>query len=230
MPNRLSLLGGFDLRANGQHIELATSARRVVAFLALQEHAISRVYLAGTLWPDVSERRSLGNLRTALWTMHSAEADVIVSAGGNIRLAPTIAVDVHGLVRAAQAAIDRPEEFGFVRRFRTAAELLPDWYEDWVDRERERVRQLQLLALDAIAVNALEGRRYAQATEASLLAVQFDALRESSYRLLLRAHLAQGNLSDAQRYYRLFVVRLQGEIGIGPSSEMDALGRLAHAR
>lgn len=222
---RLSLLGGFELRAHGNLIELPTNARRVLAFLALKERPVSRVYLAGSLWPDATEQRSLASLRTAVWALHPPRLAFVVASSRLLRVADEVSVDVREAVRAAQAAIDRPDTDGFLREFGSAGELLPDWYEDWVDDERERIRQLQLHALEAIGARALDERRYAYAAEACLLAIHLDNLRESAQRLLLRVHLAEGNLSDATRQYRHYVDRLQKEYGLEPSVEMRTLAR-----
>ena len=59
-------------------------------------------------------------------------------------------------------------------------------------------------------------------TPASSL-IHLDALRESSQRLLLRVHLAQGNLKDARRLYLDFEARLQTEYGLRPSVAMREL-------
>jgi DNA-binding SARP family transcriptional activator len=220
---RLCLLGGFELRAKGEIVDLPTNSRRVLAFLALRERAVTRVYLAGNLWPDATEVRSLANLRTAIWSLNAPSSAIVVVSPRLLRVADGVRIDVREAMRAAQAAIDRPAGDAFVRQFGEAGELLPDWYEDWVDAERERMRQLQLNALEAVAAKALEDGRYAYAADACLLAIHLDALRESSQRLLLRVHLAQGNLKDARRLYLDYEARLQTEYGLRPSVAMREL-------
>ena len=61
---RLSLLKGFELRANSDVVSLPVSAQRLVAFLALQERPLHRVYVAGTLWGNRDDRRAGASLRT----------------------------------------------------------------------------------------------------------------------------------------------------------------------
>ena len=169
----VALLGGFDLAVNRPAIESSSSA--AFTFFALQEHAISRIYLAGTLWPDVSERRS-SETRTALWIMHPADAEVIVATGGHIQFAGnSCSVDVRELVHAPPELRSTAEEFNFVRRFRFADLLLTG----------TRIRSIvgadaygdcQFLALDEI-VDALE----VDATPRRLkrvCSIRFDALRE----------------------------------------------------
>jgi DNA-binding SARP family transcriptional activator len=220
---RLSLLGGFELRADGQIVDLPNNARRVLAFLALRERAVTRLYLAGSLWPDATESRSLANLRTALWNLRPGGRSVIVTSSRSLRVHEAVRVDVREVITAAQTTIDRPSGDIFLRQYGGAGTLLPDWYEDWVDAERERLRQLQLHALEAVAAKALDDRRYAYAADACLLALHLDDLRESSHRLLMRVHLAEGNVSDARRQYRLYERRLRDEYGLEPSPEMQGL-------
>src|SRR5215210_3933939 len=51
------------------------------------------------------------------------------------------------------------------------AELLPDWYDEWLQFERERYRQVRLHALEALASAFSRAGRHAQAVEAALGAV-----------------------------------------------------------
>ena len=40
--------------------------QRLLAFLALHAHLVNRAAIAGTLWPEASERHAYANLRAAL--------------------------------------------------------------------------------------------------------------------------------------------------------------------
>src|SRR5262249_3418614 len=82
------------------------------------------------------------------------------------------------------------------------AELLPDWYDDWVLLERERLRELRLHALEALALRLAALGRFAEAVEAGLAAVRSEPLRESAHRVLIRLHLAEGNRHRALCQYR----------------------------
>jgi hypothetical protein len=57
-------------------------------------------------------------------------------------------------------------------------ELLPGWYDDWVMFERERLRQLQLHALETMAHRLAKEHRYADAVDVALAAVRLEPLRE----------------------------------------------------
>jgi DNA-binding SARP family transcriptional activator len=64
---RLGLLQGFELVLDGRPVHLPLSGQRVLAFLALQNRPVQRVYVAGSLWLDASEHKANASLRTTLW-------------------------------------------------------------------------------------------------------------------------------------------------------------------
>ena len=109
---------------------------------------------------------------------------------------------------------------------------MPDWYEDWLEDERERLRQLRLHALEAAAERLLDERRYGQAVDACLLALKTDPLRDSTQRLLIRVYVAEGNVPAALRQYRIYARKLRHELGLEPSEQMrDLVGELeAHVK
>ena len=72
-------------------------------------------------------------------------------------------------------------------------DLLPDWYDDWLEIERERLRQLRVHALEHLGEHALRRGRFGAAIDRALAAIAADPLRESAHRLLIRAYIAEGN-------------------------------------
>jgi DNA-binding SARP family transcriptional activator len=104
-------------------------------------------------------------------------------------------------------------------------DLLPGWYDDWVLLERERVRQLRLHTLEALAVRLAAMGRLADALEAAYEAMRAEPLRESAHRTVVRVHLTEGNLAEAIRAYDLFREMLWDELGARPSELMSQLLR-----
>jgi DNA-binding SARP family transcriptional activator len=102
-------------------------------------------------------------------------------------------------------------------------ELLPDWYEDWVAIERERLRALRAHGLEALCRRLTAAGRFGEATEAGLAAVRDEPLRESAHRVLIGVHLAEGNRAAALQQYRAFARLLREEVGMSPSSCMEQL-------
>lgn len=222
-PLRLNLLGGFELTRYGRVVPVALGSQRLVSFLALQTRPVLRQYVAGTLWPHKNEERATANLRTVLWRLSPLE---IVDVGPNqLRLAPDVSVDLTDALAAAARLLDPAvplDDAGF-DDFLLAGELLPDWYDDWVLTERERLRHLRLHALEALCVRCIEQGRPAAAIAAGLAAVAAEPLRESSHRVLVEAHLSEGNQAEALRQYLLYRDLLRDSLGVEPSPRITSL-------
>jgi DNA-binding SARP family transcriptional activator len=201
------------------------SAQRIIAFLALHERPLQRVYVAGMLWLDKPEERAFANLRSTLWRLHQPGYTLIEANGREVRLAPEVRVDFHEGVRLAHRLLngstDRADLDVDWRPL--AGELLPDWYDEWVFLERERYRQLSLHALEALSERLAAARRFGAALEAALAAVAGEPLRESAHRALIRTHLAEGNIAEAIREYRYFKQLLHDRLSLDPSPAMEAL-------
>lgn len=221
---RLDLFDGFELRYDGTTVPLPMSAQRVVAFVALQDHAVPRGYVACKLWLESPEDHATSSLRSALWRLRQSGCDVIESAGRKLELAPHVAVDAHEAADWSRRMLDgRTEDSlhapdGFV-----LGELLPDWYEDWVLLEREHFRQLRLQALERLAIELTAGGQYGRAVETALAAVASEPLRESAHRALISVHLAQGNRGEAIRQYCIYKRLMRDELDLEPSRQMDDL-------
>jgi DNA-binding SARP family transcriptional activator len=219
------LLDGFDLSRDGASVEVPLASQRLVAFLALHDRPLLRLFVAGSLWLDAEEERSCANLRSTLWRLRRRGHPVVEATVTHVRLARTVVVDVRELVRAARSVLDGTEADGerSLDELRHSGDLLPDWYEDWLEPERERLRQLRLHALEAAAERALADDRPAHAVDLALGALRQERLRESLHALVIRGHLAQGNRNDAIRHYRSHVSRLHDELGLTPNAQIVAL-------
>lgn len=219
---RLSLVDGFDLTCDSAHVPVQRNSQRVIAYLALRERPLLRVHVAGALWTDCSEERAYGNLRSALWRLRGHARDAIGSDAGRVWLAAHVRVDVrevvamaHGILREADGGAEAD-----VERSLLAGDLLPDWYDDWVLLERERLRELRVHALERLAARDTRDGRFGRAIDTALTAIQADPLRESAHRVLIGAYLAEGNASAGVRQYREYCRRAGEELGIEPSAQL----------
>jgi DNA-binding SARP family transcriptional activator len=206
-------------------VALPLTAQRVVAFLALNRHPQHRSKVAGTLWMDACEERSSANLRSALWRLRQAGTELIESIGSLVRLGPDVAVDVREAEARAQRLIECRQSGGEddLSVGGLGGTLLSNWYDDWVIVERERLRQLRLHALEALAERLTGVGRYAEAIQVALEAVLEEPLRESAHGILIAAHLAEGNRYEAILQYRSYCRAMQNELGLGPSDRLTAL-------
>jgi DNA-binding SARP family transcriptional activator len=225
------LLGGFELACDGAPVSVPRASQRLIAFLALHDRALLRVYVAGALWLEVEEARSCANLRAALWRLRQPGHPIVEATATHVRLASAVVVDVRELVRVARQVLDSPDD-ALDATFDDGPleeNLLPDWYDEWVDLERERLRQLRLHAVEAAAEHALAQHRPARAVDLALGALRRDPLRESLHELVIRAHLAEGNRAEAIRHHRGHLARMETEFGLRPSPEIVRLLRESNA-
>ena len=102
-------------------------------------------------------------------------------------------------------------------------DLLPDWSDEWLTAERERLRQLRLHVLETVAARLAAEGLFGMAMEAALAALRSDPLRESAHRAVIRIHLAEGNLAEAVHAYRQCQSLLARELGVAPSEEAARL-------
>lgn len=217
---RIVLLNEFRLERGDTIVRTPRTVQRLLAYLGLFTPQ-PRALVAGTLWPDVSEERAAGSLRSALWRLQKLCPRSLRSCRDNITLAPHVRVDVHDFITAARRLLARVAD---VRTLLGAqpilwGELLPGWYEDWVLAERDRLRQLRLHALEELADQLIQNGNYALALETALMAVNTEPLRESARRLVARVHMAEGNQAEAMHQYEMFRCLLGDEMGLSPSRE-----------
>ena len=221
------LMGGFSVSGGEGLVDLPADARRLVAFLALRRERVPRAFIAGTLWIEGSQDRAFGNLRSALWRLGRVAGRLVDGDTQTLCLSSDATIDIDAVVQAGtQICSDDPEVSSpdcdpeiFTR------ELLPGWYDEWAIVERERMRQLCLHALEAMAGRLSMRARYAPALQVALAAIRLDPLRESAHRCLIRIHLAEGNSSEAIRSYHEYRERIASDLGIEPSPQLCDLLR-----
>jgi DNA-binding SARP family transcriptional activator/DNA-binding HxlR family transcriptional regulator len=225
----ITLLGTFDLRVGGKSVgPLSVGSQRLLVFLALHDRAVGRAAMAGRMWPEASDERAGISLRSALSRLDAPTREAILTASAGLKLADTVVVDL----RTAQALAHRLLQPNSETRHSDltssalaalAAELLPDWYDDWVIAEAEDWRQLRLSALKKMASLFTVGGRLADAAGAARAAMKVEPLRESAHATLIRVHLAEGNQSEALRVYERYSALLDTALGIAPTPRLAEL-------
>jgi DNA-binding SARP family transcriptional activator len=211
------------MRAGPDDVDLSIGAQRLVAFLALHEKRLQRRYVAARLWMDVSNDRANANLRTAVYRIQRTGLPILECSSSQVALHREVAVDIREATRYARAVLEQAPPTS-LRGWRIlAADLIPDWYEDWVEVERERYRQLRLDALEQVCEQLTVARRFGEAVQAGLFATAADPTRESAERVLIGAFLAHGNVAAAVRHYDRFHSMMLSELGVAPSAELSGL-------
>jgi DNA-binding SARP family transcriptional activator len=222
---QLTLIGEFELIISGRQLNLPRCAERVLTYLALADRPVARTRLAGVLWGDGSDQGAAKSLRSTLWRIRRAGANLVLARDDRLRLYPDVTVDVADLADLANQLIRHPAPEALARLplLVECVELLPDWEDEWVVADRERYRLLRLEALERAASALIDRHHFADAIIAALAAVQAEPLRESARRLLMRVQIAQGNAAEAIHSYRVYQSLLHDELGLKPSPLMDQL-------
>lgn len=179
-----------------------------------------RAQIAATLWPDSDDDPS-ARLRSVLWRFKNGR-QLLHEVDGHLALSDDITIDVNEM-RAAALALTRDPESVSEPDPPTAtfeADLLPTWCDEWLIIDRERIRQLRLHALEALATRKIRAGDYAAALDAALAAVYAEPLRESAHRCVIEAHLAEGNVVEAKRQYEACRLVLARELRLAPSTSL----------
>jgi DNA-binding SARP family transcriptional activator len=177
----------------------------------------------------VTQAHADGSLRSALCRLRRLAGTVVDSDGNRLTLARDVSVDVRELMTCARRILDGevhiPDDDA--ERIVGEAELLPGWDDDWITFERERVRQLRVHAAEEVARRLLADGRHGSAIDVALAVVKDEPFRESARRLLIEAHLGEGNRAEAVSQFLIFRRLLVEELSLQPSRELEqlALGR-----
>lgn len=240
MTCRIDLFGGLRIvRNSGASERIQTNKPgALLAYLAYhtsREH--TRDELIELLWPEVDPisgrnrlKQTLHLLRCALEAAGVATGDLLIADRSTIRLnAQRVSTDVAGFEEAyRQAALtsDPAERLGLLALASQIyrGPLLPGLYDDWIVRERERLIQVFVNGLHALA-GALEQIDDVQAVAALNRAVAADPLREDSHQALIRLYADQNKPGEAIRQYRKIERLLADEVGSRPSPATEALFR-----
>jgi SARP family transcriptional regulator, regulator of embCAB operon len=247
IERRLYLLGRVVLEAPAGILAAedlpGRQGRLALVFLALRRsQPVPRGELAESLWSqgppeawDVALSAVVSKLRRGLTTVGLEGA--LVSGGGcyELRLPTTVWVDIE----TAATQLDRAE--GALRREEVEAAwaaatvalailrrpLLPGDDAPWLTVERARLDGMRARASDGLVASWLARGEGALAQRLAEEAVAQAPLREENHRLLMRAHLLQGNRSEALLAYHRCQRRLLDELGVAPSPTTQRVHRLA---
>ncbi|HET8642419.1 MAG TPA: BTAD domain-containing putative transcriptional regulator [Pseudonocardiaceae bacterium] len=249
----LRLLGGFSLSMAGTPVNLPVNGQRLLAYLSIRgrvprpvvagtlwpdvsEHnahgslrtTMWRLHRGGAKLVETSgENLALTSGVTVDIRVFARNAQralrspvLLDSAGEDGCLQEGLQCDLHSDLHCDQHS---GLHGGLHDGLLDAAELLPGWYDDWVIFERERLRQLRLHTLEALAQRLSAQGRFAAALDTALEAIRIEPLRESAHRVVIGIHLAEGNICEAVRHYRFVRDLLREELGVEPSGQLAAM-------
>jgi DNA-binding SARP family transcriptional activator len=247
VTRRLYLLGHLVLETPagtvvGEQLPGRQGRSALVRLALARSQALPRQALADTLWPTeppAAWETALSAIVSKLRTQLSGVGlgGVLRAADGcyELRLPGDVWVDVeyaaHQLDRAEGAMRIRDVEgawaaatvaLSILRR-----PLLVGEEGTWLAGQRARLLHQRLRASDVLIGAWLARGEGALAQQLAEEAVAVSPLRESSHRLLMRAHLAQDNRSEAVVAYHRCRDVLVAELGVEPSPATEGVYRLA---
>lgn len=244
---RIFLFGGGRVlhQDRPEGVKLTRGARALLAYFLLYRRSThSREVLAGLFWGDQSEERARSCLNTALWRLRSVLEPSGVPRGMYLTVTATGQIgfngdsdywlDVEVLEQTAERLLAMPVPAIHADDASSAeaalllhsGELLEGCYEDWVVRERERLRLLYVNSLIHLLHYHEQHGAVEQALTHGLQILQLDPLREEVHRDVMRLYESAGQRPFALKHYETCRRILDAELGVLPMEETRAL----HAR
>jgi DNA-binding SARP family transcriptional activator len=222
----------------------ARQGRRLWTYLVLHRRwPVGRDELAGAIWGDAvpdawhaTLSALVSRLRAALRPLAAAAPGLAIrSQDGRYWLTlPAGAVVDHERARAALHAAETALRSGdiavalsesLVATGIAARGFLGGEEAPWIEGERRALADLRLHALECTVEAELRRGNAAGAEREAERLLLLDPLRESSYRLLMRALAAGGNAAQAVRVMETCRRTLRDEGGLSPSAETEFLFR-----
>jgi len=221
----ICVLGGFEVRRDRELVTLPLNAQRLVGFLAVRERPQLRQTVAASLWQDTAQARAAANLRTALWKIRQECGSLIRADRNYLSLDETATVDLAHLLAQARRLINPDAALApaDVSTRSLIGDLLPDFDDEWIRFEQERLRQLRIHALESLCRRLSACGRHAEAVDAGQVAVAAEPLRESAQYALVVAHVVEGNVCEAKRQFALYRDLLWESLRLTPSISFTEL-------
>lgn len=244
MPDfQLTLFGSPQLRKNGQPIPLSTrKCAAMLTYLAMSDKEQSRETLSTLFWPEQNERAGRANLRRALSNIRKAtDSDVLHTKGSSVRLCVDnhVYVDVleyNHLVEPCLAVYDDSfPEASCIRPLTQAAELYKDdflagftladcpLFDDWQLFQTESLRRSLARVLQILISLHSAKNEYEPAINYARRWLALDRLHEPAHRKMMELYARSGEHAAAKHQYEMCVRVLDGELGVPPDAETEAL-------
>ena len=202
-------------------------ARALLAYLALNpglEHA--RDKLVSLLWGTSDAEHGRASLRQALSALRKSlggAADRVLNADGDSVSVNADALDVDATEFARLAAADSVETLRqCVALYRgdlcEGMDPREPAYEEWLEAERARYRELARAAMARLLDRLLDGGALEDAVQTALRLLALDPLQESVHRTLMRLYARMGRRNVALRQYETCRKTIRRELDVEPEA------------
>ena len=242
----IELLGEFRVSRAGNNVDIsATRSQKAVLLLkylsANKGALVSREQIIEAVWPESTFASAEHSFEVAISTLRKLldaplGPSIIIRKGRGYQLHPELLIrtDVESFTNNVKQGYWWLQR-GHKELARSAWEeadalykgdfLQEDIYADWALMQREHLKEKYLDVVYALGEMALERRELDEAIDRASFVVSHDPLRESGYRLLMKAHFCQGNRAMALRDYQRCQQALMLELGEEPMPETQELLR-----
>lgn len=230
----IRVLGDFGLTYDGESVVGMNTARlqSLLAYLVLHRDAPQlRQRLAFLFWPDSSEAQALTNLRQLLHHLRRGllGAELFLCADASTlqwRADSSFTLDAaefeEAVGRADEAERNADQASARMALERAAqlyrGDLLPGCYDEWIEPERQRLRQMFTGAQERLVRLLEDWRDYDFAIDHARRLLRHDPLHEAGYRTLMRLHAVSGDRTRALSVYDACAAALQRELGVEPGT------------
>lgn len=224
-----------------QSLALSPRSAELLAFLALgRGRYFGRSEIAEAIW-DADDEVSTGSVNTALWRLRrsielapaKAGDFLIVNRQGCVGLNGPVQmqcdvqlfeqlVQTHRAITTAQLSEARQQHLEIaVALYRESA--LAEFRSAWALRERERLRNAYLDALQRLMQHSAAKHDYGGAIHYARRLLATDGLREDVHRVLMRYLVLDGQRAAALRQFDACRTALKRELAIQPMRETFAV-------
>jgi DNA-binding SARP family transcriptional activator len=229
----IDLFGRFRLLYKGKQVTTVDTPRlrELLAYLVLnRDSRQSRQHLAFLFWPDSSEKQAMSNLRNLLHLLRKAlpEADQFLNVNSktlqwNTEAPFTLdAAEFEEYAYKAEQIREAGDNSQKIATLKNAADLyngslLPECYEEWIEQDREHLKQTFSSVLQELVKLLEKKRHFDQAIHYAKKRVDHDPLDEGGWRCLMKLYAHNNNRARAVETYRECVEILQKELNIEPT-------------
>lgn len=245
----IACLGQFQVTINGLPARFATDhGRALLSYLAIEaDRPHTRMYLAYMLWPDQPEAQVLNNLRQTLTRLRQT----LGKASGNVAALSittrTLQLNSHAVTLDVQQfrqllAECKAHPHTSIEQCSDCAQRLEEAvalykgeflqgmslrhsqpFTEWASYVREELHQQMIFALQVLAQYHERRGLYAEARTMLARLLAMEPWQEEAHLQLIRVLAKSGQRSAAIMQYETCRRVLQEELGIAPSTEINAL-------
>ena len=233
---QIELFGGLKAQSGERAIARFRTQKEGALFAYLAYHSQRphlREQIAEMLWPDAEPEAGRNRLKQTLSTLRRqleppgvADNSVLIADRIHVRLNPaafsTDAQEFEKNLKIASRA-DAPDakDAALLRAVELyRGELLPDYYEDWILTERQRLSDAFVAAVRALIPGLEAKREFEPALDLARRALAADPYFEEAHGDLMRLLARLGRPGEALRHYRQLETILEEQLDAKPGAEL----------